>query len=151
MDLNAALRDLAGALETPEAGRGRGRGTRQRTAQLVIAKHCLSELGAAAAEPSMAAVFRLLRTTDNRPANRQCMVLLLHALAVRGLIPPALAADLCALAEASLRDVLLRCDYPFGGSTEQKMQVLERLHRTIDELLQPLQPTFPNWQGLYAG
>jgi hypothetical protein len=57
----------------------------------------------------------------------------------------------CALAESGLRDVLLRCGYPFGGSLEDKMRVLERLHASIAELAQPLEPTFPNWQGLYAG
>jgi hypothetical protein len=31
------------------------------------------------------------------------------------------------------------------------MRVLERLHTSIGELIQPLEPTFPNWQGLYAG
>src|SRR5262249_19241986 len=117
----------------------------------VITSYCLSELGAESADLSIAGVVRLLSTTPKRPAQRQCMVLLLHALAVRGLVPAALGADICTLAEASLRDVLLRCGYPFSGSTEQKMQVLERLHRTIGELLLPLEPTFPNWQGLYAG
>jgi hypothetical protein len=29
--------------------------------------------------------------------------------------------------------------------------VLQRLHATIGELMHPLEPTFPNWQGLYAG
>ncbi len=80
-----------------------------------------------------------------------CAVLFVHALAVRGLIPNASAGDVCRLMESALRNPLLRCGYPFGGSTEEKMQVLERLHRTIGELMQPLQPTFPNWQGLYAG
>lgn len=149
MNLDAALRDLAHALESPPSGHGRN--NRLRAAQRVVASHCLSELGADGADPSIASVFRLLNTAPKRPAQRQCMVLLLHALAVRGLIPAAVIADICAQAEASLRDVLLRCGYPFNGSAEQKMQVLERLHRTIGELLQPLEPTFPNWQGLYAG
>jgi hypothetical protein len=30
--------------------------------------------------------------------------------------------------------------------------VLERLHATIGELMEPLEPTFPSWiQGLHAG
>jgi hypothetical protein len=66
-------------------------------------------------------------------------------------VPPGSAANVCALVEGALHDVLLRCGYPFGGSIERKMQVLERLHATISELMQPLEPTFPNWQGLYAG
>jgi hypothetical protein len=74
-----------------------------------------------------------------------------HALAVRGLVPASSGGDVCALVEGALRDVLLRCDYPFGGSIDEKMRVLERLHTSIGELMQPLEPTFPNWQGLYAG
>ena len=49
------------------------------------------------------------------------------------------------------RTRLLRCGYPFGGSIDEKRRVLGRLHATIGELMQPLEPTFPNWQGLYAG
>ena len=45
----------------------------------------------------------------------------------------------------------VRCGYPFGGSIDEMMRVLERLHASIGELMQPLEPTFPNWQGLYAG
>jgi len=78
-------------------------------------------------------------------------LLAIHALGVPGLIPPAASADVCALAESGLNSVLLRCSYPFTASVAEKTAVLERLHRTIGELMQPLEPTFPNWQGLYAG
>ncbi len=86
-----------------------------------------------------------------RQARRVCAVFLVHALAVRGLVPASSGGDVCALVEGALRDVLLRCGYPFGGSIDEKMRVLERLHTSIGELMQPLEPTFPNWQGLYAG
>jgi hypothetical protein len=66
--------------------------------------------------------------------------------------PARSAGVVCALAEGALRDVLLRCGYPFGGSIEEKLRVLERLRATIGELMQPLEPTFPNWiRGLHAG
>jgi len=70
---------------------------------------------------------------------------------VRGVVPPASVTDACALVEGALRDVLLRCNYPFGEAPEARLAVLERLHRSLGELMQPLEPTFPNWQGLYAG
>jgi hypothetical protein len=54
--------------------------------------------------------------------------------------------------EATLRPGLLRCQYPFRGTPEQKLDALERLHARIDELTQPMEPTFPSWiQGLHAG
>jgi len=78
-------------------------------------------------------------------------VLLVHALAVPGLVPAGCAEDVCGLVEGALRNVLLRSGYPFGGLIEAKMRALQRLHASLAELMQPLQPTFPNWQGLYAG
>ena len=79
-------------------------------------------------------------------------MLVVHALAVPGLVPAVAANDVCTLVERALRDVLLRCGYPFGGSVEEKLRVLERLHVRIDDLMQPLEPTFPSWiQGLHAG
>jgi hypothetical protein len=102
-------------------------------------------------QPSIAAAIRLAMEASERSKRRACAVLLVHALTVPGLIPAASSGDLCALMEGALRDVLLRCLYPFGGAIEEKMHVLQRLHAAIGELMQPLEPTFPNWQGLYAG
>jgi hypothetical protein len=147
MNLEEALRDLATALEA--TGAGRGRDARLRAARQVVVRQCVAvqptEL------PSVALVIRLATQAPARPTRRSCAVLLIHALAVPGLVPAACAGDMCALAEGALRDVLLRCGYPFSGSIEQRMRVLERLRATIGELMQPLEPTFPNWQGLYAG
>jgi hypothetical protein len=71
---------------------------------------------------------------------------------VPGLVPAACAGDVYSLLESALRDVLLRCSYPFGGSIDEKARVLERLHTTIGELMEPLEPTFPGWiRGLHAG
>lgn len=149
-DLEAALRDLATALAAPD--RERSRDARMRAGRLVLVRHCVALLGI---EPpgqlSVAAIIKLAAESPARPARRSCAVLMVHALAMPGLVPPGSAANVCALVEGALHDVLLRCGYPFGGSIEQKMHVLERLHATIGELMQPLEPTFPNWQGLYAG
>ena len=115
-------------------------------------RRCVAALGMEPTGlPSVVSVIRLATEAPARPTRRSCAVLLVHALAVPGLVPAASARDLCALVEGALRDVLLRCGYPFGGSIGEKMRVLQRLHATIGELMQPLEPTFPNWQGLYAG
>jgi hypothetical protein len=149
LNLEQALRDLSDALTKHEGSRNRE--ARLRAARQVVVRWCLTTLRIEQAQHSLAAIIQLALDASDPTARRTCAVLLVHALAVRGLIPTAAAGDVCRLMESALRTPLLRCYYPFSGSTEQKMLVLERLHRTIGELMQPLQPTFPNWQGLYAG
>ena len=123
-----------------------------RAARQVAIEHCRAALRIEpSAAPSLGEVLRLALSAPATAARRACAVLLVHALAVPGLIPPASSGDVCALTESALRDVLLRAAYPFDGTIEAKMRVLERLHTTLDDLLQPLEPTFPNFQGLYAG
>jgi hypothetical protein len=147
MDLDRFLRDLSDALAAANGARNRLRNGRQ-----VVIDACLTALDAErTAQQSLTAVIRLVAASPKRAAQRDCTLLLLHALAVPSLVPAETYRDVCALAEDTLRGVLLRCGYPFGGSTEAKIGVLERLHTKIAELMEPLQPTFPNWQGLYAG
>jgi hypothetical protein len=150
MNLEEALRELVTTLGAADGARGRD--ARLRAARRVIVRQCAAALGMEPlGQPSVASVIRLATDAPGRPARRACAVLLVHALAVPGLVPAASAGDVRALAEGALRNVLLRCGYPFGGSIEERMHVLARLHTTIGELMQPLEPTFPNWQGLYAG
>jgi hypothetical protein len=150
MSIEEALRDLSEALA---GGNGApSRDTRLQVAREVVARHCLAAL--AIERPgavSIAEVLRLAVETSDKSARRAGAVLLVHALPVRGLVPMPSAGNLCALMEVALRDVLLRDGYPFGGTVAERIAVLERLHRNIGELMQPWEPTFPNWQGLYAG
>jgi hypothetical protein len=147
MDLNRMLQELSQALNAENGARDRLRNSRQ-----FIINACQTAL---AIEPalqlSLPAVVRLAAASPDRSARRDCAVMLLHALAVPGLVPTGSYVDVCMLVEEVLRAPLLRCGYPFGGPLEEKLRVLERLHTTIAELMEPLQPTFPNWQGLYAG
>ena len=150
MDLEAALRELADALASGE--RARGRDAQLRQARRVVVDRCVAELGLKPVAPvAIAEAIRLAIQSPSRPAKRACAALVVHALAVRGLVPPALAADVCTLVERALRDVLLRCGYSFTAPLDEKLRVLERLHLRLNDLMQPLEPTFPNWQGLYAG
>lgn len=146
-NLEQAARELAEAVAAGNAARSRD--ARLRPARQVLISRCSDALGTEVA--SVPSAIKRAVEAPSRTARRTCAVLLVHALAVPGLVPMASAADVCALAEGALRDVLLRCGYPFGGSTGDKLRVLERLHASINELMQPLEPTFPNWQGLYAG
>jgi hypothetical protein len=149
MTLEEVLRDLTDALE---GDRPRSREVRLQGARQVLARHCIAVLGIApGSQLSIAAAIRLASEASDRPARRACAVLLVHALAVPGLVPADIGRDVCTLIESSLRDALLRASYPFGASVEDKRRVLQRLHASIGELMQPLEPTFPNWQGLYAG
>lgn len=102
----------------------------------------------------------LLPVAMNTPATadrRAFAVLLVHALAVEGLVASRshrgrLDRDLCAFVESALPTVLRRSGYPFGTEAYERRRSLERLHTMIDELLQPMEPTFPpGMQGLYAG
>ena len=149
MTIDEARRDLAAALATADA---RGRDRALRAARQVVVDRCAGALGLAPpVRLPLDAVIRLVADAQ-QPARRDCAVLLVHVLAVRGLVPAAWAGDVCALVENALRGVLLRCGYPFGGPLRERVDVLERLHLTIDELMQPMEPTFPNWiQGLHAG
>jgi hypothetical protein len=149
LTLERALLDLTDALAEREGSRNRD--ARMRAARQIVVRWCLATLWVELPEHSAAATIRLALDASDPAARRACAVLFVHALAVHGLIPKASTDDVCRLMESALRTPLLRCGYPFTGSTEEKMRVLERLHRTIGELTEPLQPTFPNWQGLYAG
>ena len=150
MNPETALRDLATALEAADGARGRN--ARLQAARQVVVRHCMAALGVEPiGQQSVASAVRLAVDAPTRSARRACALLLVYALTVPGLVPAASAGDVCALMEGALRDVLLRCAYPFGASIEERMRVLERLHAKIGDLLQPLEPTFPNWQGLYAG
>lgn len=148
MDIKAACEQLAHVLTAGEASRD----ARFRAARQLVVDQCLMALGRELRSGvTVAAAIRMVAETNDRSAQRDCAVLIIHALAVPGLIPPAASADVCTLAESGLNSVLLRSGYPFAGSLAEKTAVLARLHRTIGELMQPLEPTFPNWQGLYAG
>jgi hypothetical protein len=150
MDLEVALRDLAAALATAKTERRRD--ARWREGRRVLIHWCAEAMRIELAEVlSIAEVIKVAAEHPSRHARRACATLVLHALAAPGLIPLGSDADVCTLAEGALRDVLLRCGYPFGGSVEERMHVLERLPASIAELSQPFEPTFPNWQGLYAG
>jgi hypothetical protein len=147
MNLERALHDLENALAV--AGRARDR---LRDARRVIVRACLATLRSApASEPGLQHAIRLALSSPDRAARRECAVFLLHALAVANLVPLAAYADLCTLAEDALRTPLLRSGYPFGAPVDDRVRVLAHLHTRIGELMEPLEPTFPNWQGLYAG
>jgi hypothetical protein len=145
--LEAALHDLTTALET-----GGSRDGRLRAARQVLVKQSAAALQVAVPDQtSIGALAKLAQNAPARDARRFCAAMLVHALAVPGLVPPAAFGDAGALIESALRDVLLRCGYPFTASADEKVRVLARLHGSLAELMLPLEPTFPNWQGLYAG
>jgi hypothetical protein len=148
MDIQVALHDLSEALTD-------GAGTHE--ARLRLARRILIDRGIEALKvefprnPTLDSVVRAATTAPQTPARRAFAVLIVHALATRGLVPTGSIGDVCTLIESALLHSLIRCGYPFGASIYEKRQALDRLRTNIDELLEPLEPTFPNWQGLYAG
>jgi hypothetical protein len=147
MNVERALRDLAAAIAGADGSRDR-----LRAARGVAARACLKALRIEpTSQHSLPGAIRLALDSPDRAARRDCAVFLLHALAVPNLVPVSAYRDLCALMEGALRTPLLRCSYPFGASVEERIRVLARLHNRIGELLEPMEPTFPSWPGLYAG
>ena len=102
MDIAEALSDLAAALAAAEGARGRD--ARLRAARQVVADRCVTALGLELpGQPSIAAVIKLAADAPDRPARRDCAVLVVHALAVPGLVPAACAGDVYSLLESALR------------------------------------------------
>jgi hypothetical protein len=147
MNLERALNDLAEALAANNRARDR-----LRAAGRVVVRECLAALRLESMpQPALPDTIRLVLASADRAARADCAVFLLHALAVPNLVPSTAHADLCALAEAALRKPLLRGSYPFGASVEDRIRALARLQKDIGALMEPMEPTFPNWPGLYAG
>jgi hypothetical protein len=155
MNLDEALRDLKQALDEraePNADRC-----------ILTARRILVTRGADALGIELSTslllhdVIKIALNAPSTPARRAFAVLLVHALCVDGLVASRTSRgqfdrDLCGLVETALPTVLQRSGYPFAGETYEKRRSLERLHTMIDELLRPLEPTFPpHVQGLYAG
>jgi hypothetical protein len=155
MNLDQARRDLAQALDAqadPNADH------RMRAARHVLVVRGTEAL--AIEPPTSGAVHDVIKAAlgaPGTPARRAFAVLLVHALGVDGLVASRsnrgqLDRDVCRFIESALPTVLQRSNYPFGAETYEKRQLLGRLHTAIDELMKPLEPTFPpNVQGLYAG
>jgi hypothetical protein len=145
IDLGAAQTELSQALALP-AGEGRVRAARQ-----VLLRHGASVLGLDPARiSSLADLIRRMSRAPPSPGRRRFAVLLIHGLAEDGLLgirsgQPRPDRDLCGLVEAALPDVLRRSSYPFGDDPAVRCRALAELHRTIDEHLRPLEPTFPDW------
>ncbi len=88
MNLEAALRDLATALEAADGARGRD--VRLRAARQVVVRQCMAGLGVEpTGQPSVGSIARLAAEAPSRSVRRACAVLLVHALTVPGLVPAA--------------------------------------------------------------
>jgi hypothetical protein len=155
MTLEQALHDLAQSLDEqrePDPKR------RLQAARQVLVASAVEIPGIEhPAMPSLHDVISAAANAAPSPARRTFAVLLVHALAVDGLVAARSSKnqfdrDLCAFIEKALPTVLQRSGYTFASETYEKRRSLERLHTVIDDLLKPFEPTFPPAvQGLYAG
>jgi hypothetical protein len=155
MYLEQARRDLARALDEqaqPDSGK------RAQAARQMLVAAAVEALGLdAAGRPSLAEVIGHAANAPQSPARREFAVLLVCALGVEGVVAARsqrvqLERDVCAFVETELPSVLQRAGYPFGSELYERRRALGRLQANIDELLKPLEPTFPpRVQGLYAG
>jgi hypothetical protein len=155
MNLDDALHDLTRALDEqgePNAER------RIRAARQLLVARGVEVLGIDhSTNVSLSDVIRMAVEAPQTPARRAYAVLLVHALGVDGLVVVKSSRgqfdrDICSFLETALPTVLQRSGYNFSDETYEKRRLLERLHAAIDELMKPLEPTFPpNVRGLYAG
>ena len=155
MNLEQALRDLhqASDEQTEPNAASRLRAGRQ----VLIVRGCEAFGIEHSANLSLHDLITIAVNAPSTAARRAFAVLLVHALAVEGLVASKshrgqFDKSLRAFVESALPTVLRRSGYPFGSDTYERRRSLERLHTMIDELLLPLEPTFPpRIQGLYAG
>ena len=150
MDLDGLRREFADAVAA--GAHAPGQAARMRPAREAAARRCLDALGLPPSDQPIDAAIRQASQATDPAARRGCAVVSAaraggaRAGAVRfhrRRVPADGAhAAICAVAErVSIR-----------RHAGQKLDVLERLHARIDALMEPLEPTFPNWiQGLHAG
>lgn len=156
MNLQRALHDLRQALDEHSAQNAESRLLRAGR-QVLVVRGCEAFGIERSATLSLHDLLIIAVNVPPTIGRRAFAVLLVHALAVEGLVASEshrgqLDRSICAFVESALPTVLQRSGYPFGSETYERRRSLERLHTMIDELLQPLEPTFPpGIQGLYAG
>ena len=143
MDTEALRAKLIGALESAAPGDRRIRAARE----LLINRGI--ELFRIAPRPGIA-LDEIVRTAIVAPpteARREFAVLLVYALGIEGLLPARGETErhVRSFLEQALLNPLRRAGYPFGGSPYDKRRALAGLHATIDEHLQPPEPSIPRW------
>jgi len=143
VDLEAARAALARAL-------GSHHPAATRAARFGAARAILLEHGIAALRVTRLSLDEIVRAATPLPpseARRDFAVLLVHALAVEGLLPARGEAEraIHAFLERALLNPLRRAGYPFDGTPYDKRRALAGLHATIDEHLRPPEPSIPRW------
>jgi hypothetical protein len=143
VDLEAARTALASALGSHQPGA-------TRAARFGAARAILLEHGVAALGVTRLSFDELVLAAASLPpseARRDFAVLLVHALAVEGLLPARGEAErvIHAFLEGALLNPLRRAGYPFDGTPYDKRRALAVLHAAIDEHLRPPEPSIPRW------
>jgi hypothetical protein len=142
-------------LELAEATKA-GAGTQDAADRFRPARQVLIRRGADALDvdpaslPGLAEMIAQLAAAAAGPGRRVCAILILDALAMPGLLTvrssqPRLDRDIRRLVESALPDVLRRAGYPFTAEADTRRRSLISLATSLDEYLQPPEPTFPPW------
>ena len=118
--------------------------------QWLLARGAAAVPAGAAHSAGLPEQIRRVASAPASAARRIFAVLVLDALAVPGLLHAErsrarLERDVCALLEAALPHALARAQYPFGGDIDARRRHLAVLAASIDEYLQPLEPSIPTW------
>ena len=141
MDSSAARQALTDALDNgPRDAPPR---IRFRAARAMLRDRAAHAIGASATLP-LPDILRLAEAHAITPKLRVLAVLLVHALAVPGLLDTGFPA-IQSFLERVLQHALRRAGYDFGASPERKRLALGRLHETLDEHMRPLELSIPTW------
>lgn len=140
---------LNAAIEAAETGDGAASRFRE-ARQILIGWGKQALVDWAGEDPALPELIRRAAAAPPNPGRRRFALLLIQALGIPGLLPrtyqrATLDADICGLVETSVPSVLVRARYPFGGSGRDRLGFLQGLHRTLDQHLEPFEPTFPPW------
>jgi len=116
---------------------------RFRAARAMLRDRAADATGASAPLP-LPEILRLAEAHAITPELRGVAVLLVHALAVPGLVDTGFPA-IQSFLERVLQHALRRAGYDFDASPDRKRPMLERLHETLDEHMRPLELSIPTW------
>jgi hypothetical protein len=146
VDLEAARLDLIRALDAHQTATTRA--ANFAAARAILIEHGIAALRIASRSGlSLDDVIRAAVSLPQSEARRDFAVLLVHALAVEGLLPARGEPEraIHALLERALLNPLRRARYPFDGTPYDKRRALAGLHASIEEHLRPPEPSIPRW------
>ncbi len=143
MDADAVRAELTNALDAATSAEQRVRMARELLVKRGIATLQLPPQ----TQISLDAIIKVAVDAPPSDARREFALAVVYATGIAHVLPTRGEAErrIQSFLERALLNPLRRADYPFDGTQYDKRQALARLHLTIDEHLQPPEPSIPRW------